>query len=730
MKLKYKLPIYYIIIGIICISSFGYIAYNSKDFILNSIQINFNESAKSISYDIDLFLNEKIIDIKTLTKNNTIINTVEKNTDLLQEELNNYILINNSFNYIEISNDLGTVIGRSDVVQRGNTNNYYIVKEKGIGQNQDISINKDDKFFVSDIKYNEFKQPSINIIFSNIQIGDKKYNFVGNLKTDFIDQIVKNNYIGNKSNFSIVNNKGETNYKIDNTTIVLGVEVIIGEENSNGSGIYRGNYRKIIIKQSSIEAYENINYLWLLFTGLILFIVVSIIFLVIVIFKNFTSPLSRLLKTVKEISECDTIECNYSTRLDIDRNDELGFLATSFNKMLSNIKTNSKILNEYKGLIDESSLVSKYGKDGKITYVNDTFCEISTYPRDELIGKTMQIVKHPDTTDKVFEDVWNTINIKKIWKGTIKFKKKTGESYWASMIVAPILDVDNNIVEFISIGHDITELEQTKEELKGSYEKLKDSTTQLIEKERIGKEFELAEQIQNDFLPKLNEINIDGLDMHFGIKSATEIGGDLYDVINQKSDPNNVLFYIGDVTGHGLISGMMMAVCNTLVYGLANSFTNLVEILTILNSTLFYKLPEKVFITMLLLQYNKKEGTFSYLGAGHEKILIYRKEIDIVEEIKSGGDAIGMFKSTKRDLEISSIKLTQGDIILLYTDGITEARNKKGDFYGLEKLKESFKANAHRKTDVLYESLQKDLIDYIDDAEIVDDITMFLIKKN
>jgi PAS domain S-box-containing protein len=730
MKLKYKLPIYYIIIWIICISSFWYIAYNSKDFILNSIQINFNESAKSISYDIDLFLNEKIIDIKTLTKNNTIINTVEKNTDLLQEELNNYILINNSFNYIEISNDLWTVIWRSDVVQRWNTNNYYIVKEKGIWQNQDISINKDDKFFVSDIKYNEFKQPSINIIFSNIQIWDKKYNFVWNLKTDFIDQIVKNNYIWNKSNFSIVNNKGETNYKIDNTTIVLGVEVIIWEENSNWSGIYRWNYRKIIIKQSSIEAYENINYLWLLFTWLILFIVVSIIFLVIVIFKNFTSPLSRLLKTVKEISECDTIECNYSTRLDIDRNDELWFLATSFNKMLSNIKTNSKILNEYKWLIDESSLVSKYWKDWKITYVNDTFCEISTYPRDELIWKTMQIVKHPDTTDKVFEDVWNTINIKKIWKWTIKFKKKTWESYWASMIVAPILDVDNNIVEFISIWHDITELEQTKEELKWSYEKLKDSTTQLIEKERIWKEFELAEQIQNDFLPKLNEINIDWLDMHFWIKSATEIGWDLYDVINQKSDPNNVLFYIWDVTWHGLISWMMMAVCNTLVYWLANSFTNLVEILTILNSTLFYKLPEKVFITMLLLQYNKKEWTFSYLWAWHEKILIYRKEIDIVEEIKSGWDAIWMFKSTKRDLEISSIKLTQWDIILLYTDWITEARNKKGDFYWLEKLKESFKANAHRKTDVLYESLQKDLIDYIDDAEIVDDITMFLIKKN
>jgi len=729
MKLKYKLPLYYTVIWVICVVSFSFLSFGGYNIINNSVQKNFTESAKSISYNIDWFLNEKVMDIKTLTKNNTIINNVYNNK-LLQQELNDYILINNAFNYIEISNDSWEIVWRSDVIQRTDTDYFYIVDEEKIWDVKKTKIDENDLFSISDVKRNEFWQQSIDIIFSSIEIWNKKYNFLWNLKTDFIDKIVKGNFVWNKWNFLLVNELDEIIYTISNTEISYDDKIVFWETISSLLNNSIWNTWKIIIKQPNREAFQNVSLLWIQFVGLILFIIFAIIFLIVVIFRNFTFPLARLLKTVKEIADCDTLECTYFTDLDTKREDELWFLAKSFNKMLDNIRSNGKILQEYKWLIDESSLVSKYGLDGKINYVNDTFCEVSEYPRNKLLKKTMDVVKHEDTSKKVLEQVWDTINVKKIWKWTIKFKKQNWEPYWASMIVAPILDVNDKIVEFISIWHDITELEKTRDELKWSYEQLKDSTDKLIEKERIGKEFELAEQIQNDFLPKLNEVNIEGLDMYFWIKSATEIGWDLYDVITQKSDTNKILFYIWDVTGHGLISWMMMAVCNTLLYWLANTFVNLTEILKILNSTLFHKLPAKVFITMLLLQYDVKKWIFSYLWAWHEKILIYRKKADAIEEIKSGWDAIWMFKNTKRDIKTTDLKLNLWDIILLYTDWITEARNKKWDFYWLEKLKESFKANAHRQTEALYDSMQKDLLDYVGDAEIVDDITMFLIKKD
>ncbi len=725
MKLRYKLPIYYIIIWIICIASFWILSLKWYNIINNSVQNNFNESAKSISYDIDLFLNEKIRDIKTLTKNSTIIEAI-KNNKWLQNELNNYILINNSFNYIEIKTSSWEIIWRSDIVQREDTSYFYIVWEKWLLSDKNNLLSSNDNYKVWTIQKNEFWQPSINIIFSDIEVWNKKYNIIWNLNIKFIDRIISNNIIWNNSDFCIRNEKWKIIYKVGNLDLKDWEKVIIWESNLNWVKWYNWT---IIIKQLYAEAYKDVTILWFLFTWLGLFVFLSIIFLIIVIFKNFTFPLSRLMKTVKEITDCDSAECNYTTSLDTERKDELWFLAVSFNKMIDNIRGNNKALKEYKWLIDESSLVARYSKDWKINYVNDKFCEISGYPRNKIIWKTMNFLKHKDAPDEVFQDVWDTINIKKIWKGTIKFKNKKGYPYWASMIVAPILDSNDKIVEFISIWHDISELEQTKEELKDSYKKLQDSTTKLIEKERIWKEFQLAEQIQNDFLPKLNEINIEGLDMFFWIKSATEIWWDLYDVITQKSDPNNILFYIWDVTWHWLISWMMMAVCNTLIYWLANKFTDIVEILKILNFTLFHKLPDKVFITLVLLQYNKKTWEFIYLWAGHEKILIYRKKTDAIEEIKSWGDAIWMFKNTKRDIKATPIKINSWDIILLYTDWITEARNKKWDFFGLDKLKESFKLNAHRKTDLLYASIQKDLLDYVWDTEIVDDITLFIIKK-
>jgi len=117
-----------------------------------------------------------------------------------------------------------------------------------------------------------------------------------------------------------------------------------------------------------------------------------------------------------------------------------------------------KVLQQYKNIVDNSSIVSKSDKFGNITFVNDKFCEISGYTREELIGKPHNVVRRPDTSSLVFKDLWQTIESKKEWRGQIKNVKKDGSNYYVDAQISPILDDNGDIIEYIGIRYDISEL--------------------------------------------------------------------------------------------------------------------------------------------------------------------------------------------------------------------------------------------------------------------------------
>jgi PAS domain S-box-containing protein len=125
----------------------------------------------------------------------------------------------------------------------------------------------------------------------------------------------------------------------------------------------------------------------------------------------------------------------------------------------------AKIFEEYKSAVDHSSIVSKTDTKGIITYVNDNFCEISGYSSDELVGKSHSIVRHPSEPKELYETLWNTISNKHVWHGVLKNIRKDGSTYIVEATVMPIIDYDDNIVEYIAIRKDITDLENKKLEL-------------------------------------------------------------------------------------------------------------------------------------------------------------------------------------------------------------------------------------------------------------------------
>jgi len=148
-----------------------------------------------------------------------------------------------------------------------------------------------------------------------------------------------------------------------------------------------------------------------------------------------------------------------------------------------------KLLNEYKKAVDNSTIVSKTDKHGIITFANDKFCEISGYTKDELIGKPHSIVRHPDMPKDTFRDLWGTILAKRPWNGIVKNKRKDGSSYIVQSTITPILDENCEIVEFIGVRHDVTELENIKNELQS---KLGGTERDLRETLEITSQYEMA----------------------------------------------------------------------------------------------------------------------------------------------------------------------------------------------------------------------------------------------
>lgn len=131
-------------------------------------------------------------------------------------------------------------------------------------------------------------------------------------------------------------------------------------------------------------------------------------------------------------------------------------LSEEVNKKTRSLQQALHDINQYKKALDDSSIVTIADKNGIIKYVNDNFIKVSGYTKEEAIGRTHSIIKHPDVPKEVFNDMWETILSKKTWQGIIKNRTKSGGYYVVDATIEPILDINGDILEFIAVRHDIT----------------------------------------------------------------------------------------------------------------------------------------------------------------------------------------------------------------------------------------------------------------------------------
>ena len=153
------------------------------------------------------------------------------------------------------------------------------------------------------------------------------------------------------------------------------------------------------------------------------------------------------------------------------------------------------MLKQYQEAIEKSNIVSKTDVNGIITFVNDEFCKISGYTKDELLGKNHNIVRHPDVPASKFKLLWKTIKSKQIYKTTVKNRAKDGSTFYVNTTVIPILDEKGDIEEFIAIRYDVTQEIFYKHSLEKKEKEL----------EELNKELEKRVEAKTKELKELNE---------------------------------------------------------------------------------------------------------------------------------------------------------------------------------------------------------------------------------
>jgi len=166
-------------------------------------------------------------------------------------------------------------------------------------------------------------------------------------------------------------------------------------------------------------------------------------------------------------------------------------------------KASLHLLQTYQSVVNESSIVSKTDPRGVITFVNDAFCEISGYEREELLGKNHNIVRHPDNPSEIFKEMWHTIRKKRQpWKGIVRNRTKSGKSYYVDTLIMPILDLEGNIVEYISLRHVITDIMNPAMQLAQAVRNFRDPLLVYMRLEK----FDIFEEFyDNDTMERLQD---------------------------------------------------------------------------------------------------------------------------------------------------------------------------------------------------------------------------------
>jgi len=246
----------------------------------------------------------------------------------------------------------------------------------------------------------------------------------------------------------------------------------------------------------------------------------------------------------------------------------------------------------------------------------------------------------------------------------------------------------------------------------------------LLKTARITRDMEIAQQIQESFLPESAPV-IAGVDIAGRCISAAHVGGDYYDFFLRGD--HIVDLVIADISGHSVGAALIMSEVRTLLRTEANSTHPPQAVLETLNIQLHDDLSRaELFITMFYAEYNSVTGVLCYANAGHNHPVLLRTDDTVFHELDTEGLILGVKKEVV--FEEGSIDLVPGDLLLFYTDGLTEASNATGEMFGTARAYNHLKAHRRLSATEILDSLYAVIHEFTGSQDLQDDISMIVIK--
>ena len=339
---------------------------------------------------------------------------------------------------------------------------------------------------------------------------------------------------------------------------------------------------------------------------------------------------------------------------------------------------------------------------GTIEYVNPAFETTTGYGRAEAVGKTPRILKSNLHDKDFYRRLWDQILRGEPFRGTLVNRKKSGELFWAEQTITPIKDSIGTTTHFVSVLKDITELRKKQE-----------------------REFQLrlAREVQQRFYAGAT-ISVAGFDIASSAYPAEETGGDYLDLFSMPD--GRICIGIGDVSGHGLGSALVMSLTRAYVRSFARVESDLAKILSNVNHMLIADLENNRFVTLLLVCLDGRDGSLSFANAGHIPGFLMNDAGEIDCMLESSGPPLGLFDDST--FVTSTTSLTQRQVIILLTDGVTEMTASEDAHFGTDGVLEYVRAHKEDSARDLAEGIYRAARGFAGDNPQQDDVTDVIVK--
>jgi PAS domain S-box-containing protein len=346
--------------------------------------------------------------------------------------------------------------------------------------------------------------------------------------------------------------------------------------------------------------------------------------------------------------------------------------------------------------------------DHPIIYANPAFAQMTGYTSEELIGRNPYFLQGPETDPRAIEEIRRALREAQPCLITLRSYRQDGTPFWNELFISPVRDDQGNVTHFIGTHTDVTQIRRAEEERR---------------------ELEIARQIQLSLLPG-SPLQVDGAHVAGYCLPARHVGGDYFDYFCG-SDTIDII--IADVSGHSVGAALVMAETRSCLKTEAlcrlrtQHGKGTGEILAAVNTLLYEDLNRaELFITMFYMQYTRATRRLCYANAGHNYPLLLRAGDSACREL----DAEGLVLGVKREVtfEEKSVVLRKGDLVLLYTDGITEAQNPEGEFFGAERLGKLVATQGSNRPEEIIDKIVSDLHAFWPSGSFADDVSMVVFK--